>query len=400
MHPFRNGSKPREERLLCDQLDGVEIINGNQTIMENYLGIVSWHKHRFTAVSGSDSHDENMVGIYPAHFDHPVHTIGDVMREIKAGRCRPFLKEIPKSGSNIIVNEISFGTKGADETRNRIILKKVNDRKKWSRVMESAMLMKDLHVHGFSKRAYRVPDILTVDVGERLIIEEGQRGRTLFELLLHVKPFTGKKYYRMAAKWLAKLHLTEQKNFNRSDTAKREHKRLSSYRHAFEKVNSPFLDTALQLIDFVELQEKTLLNRTPMYSVLNHGDYHPKNIIIGQDHMQDISTLFISVIDFNSTIFFHPAFDVGCFLSQFRSQFAHNPFISDTYSEEIFISTYKEAWNKEKNISSDFDKLVNFFKIRANLSIASYLIKVGKGTDPQMRSILEQSERIAADYVL
>jgi aminoglycoside phosphotransferase (APT) family kinase protein len=59
--------------------------------------------------------------------------------------------------------------------------------------------------------------------------------------------------------------------------------------------------------------------------VQNHGDFHPKNIIIGQDRGQDISTVFVSVIDFANTILFSPAFDVGYFVAQLRYQLREHP---------------------------------------------------------------------------
>ena len=95
-HPFRNGNMPDEKRLLNPMLDAVEIFSMNQTPKENYLGLKTWHKYKFTASSGSDAHAENMAGVYPTQFDHLVLTMQDVGDEIKKSRCRPFFKEIRK----------------------------------------------------------------------------------------------------------------------------------------------------------------------------------------------------------------------------------------------------------------------------------------------------------------
>ena len=139
-HPFMNENIPDEKQLLNPMLDAIEIFSMNQTPKENYLGLKTWHKYKFTAISGSDAHAEGMAGAYPAQFDHPIMTMQDLVAEIKKSRCRPFFKEIPKSGTNIIVTEITIGTKGDDESRNRIILKNITDDKKWESAKASSQI--------------------------------------------------------------------------------------------------------------------------------------------------------------------------------------------------------------------------------------------------------------------
>ena len=120
---------------------------------------------------------------------------------------------------------------------------------------------------------------------------------------------------------------------------------------------------------------------------MNHGDYHPKNIIIGQDKQQDITTLFISVIDFGNSILFQRSFDMGYFLSQFESQFYAYPEILNYCKESDFLEVYiKES----DGVPTDFRGQVDLFKIRANLSIAAYLIKVGKGQSPEMEALISR----------
>jgi len=141
------------------------------------------------------------------------------------------------------------------------------------------------------------------------------------------------------------------------------------------------------VINFVKDKEEEIYSKARDLFILNHGDYHPKNIIIGQDKQQDITTLFISVIDFGSSILFPRSFDVGYFLSQFESQFYAYPEISKYCIESDFIGTYI----KESDIVlPDFMDEVNLFKIRANLSIAAYLIKVGKGQSPEMEALISR----------
>ena len=386
-HPFRNGGMPDEKKLLNPLLDAVEIFSMNQTSKENYLGLKAWHKYKFTAISGSDTHAEGMAGIYPTQFDHPVLTIDDLVTGIKKSRCRPFFKEIPKSGTNIIVTEVTIGTKGDDESRNRIILKNITDDKKWEAAKLSSDIGAFLYKNGFSGGQFRVPGIIDINEKERLIIEEGQRGKNLFDLLAHVDRSIGMNYFKLSAEWLARFH---NKGIRRGDpelVIKRERKRFDSYLNSFIKTKSPYLKKIEPVISLVKDKEEEFFLKHKNLFILNHGDYHPKNIIIGQDRQQDITTLFISVIDFGSSLMFPRSFDVGYFLSQFQSQFYAYPGILEYCSQADFIDIYIKESN---SIPVDFMDQINLFKIRANLSIASYLIKVGKGESPEMEALVSR----------
>jgi 3',5'-nucleoside bisphosphate phosphatase len=386
-HPFRNGNLPDEKKLLNSMLDAVEIFSMNQSPKENYLGLKAWHKYKFTAIGGSDAHAENMAGVYPTQFDHPVLNMPDLVAEIKKSRCKPFFKEIPKSGTNIVVTEIIIGTKGDDESRNRIILKNITDDKKWEAAKASAAVTSFLYKNGFSEGQFRVPGIIEVNDKERLIIESGERGKNLFDLLTHVDKKIGKEYFDLAARWLARFHNKSIKEGNAETVIKKERKRFDSYLNSFVKSKSPYLEKVRPVIDFVKKQEEELYSKRRDAFILNHGDYHPKNIIIGQDRQHDITTLFISVIDFGSSILFPRSFDVGYFLSQFQNQLYAYPDILKNCREEDFIDTYAEEVD---NIPVDFAEQVALFKLRANLSIASYLIKVGKGQSPEMEAIWKE----------
>jgi hypothetical protein len=387
-HPFRDGNIPDEKKLLNSALDAIEIFSMNQTPKENYLGLKTWHKYKFTAISGSDTHTEVMAGVYPSQFDHPVLTIKDVSQEIKKSRCKPFFKEIPKSGTNIIVTEITIGTKGDDESRNRIILKHITDDKKWESARSSSDITSFLYKNGFGEGQFRVPGIVEVNEKERLIIEDGQRGKSLFDLLSRVDRTIGLNYFRLSAQWLARFHNKRLKQGDMEFSIKRERRRFNSYLNSFVRTKSPYLNRIKPVIGFIKNKEEGLYSRHKGLFILNHGDYHPKNIIIGQDMQHDITTLFISVIDFGNSIMSLRSFDVGYFLSQFQAQFYAHPEILRYYKESDFIDTYiKES----DNIELDFAEEVNLFKLRANLSIASYLIKVGKGQSPEMDALVSRS---------
>jgi len=390
-HPFRGGKVPSREELTNPLLDAVEIFNINQTPMENYLGLKLWHEYKFTALAGTDAHDSKDVAIFSTQVLHPVTNIKEFALEVKRGRCIPFVKEIPKSGSNVVLTEIIMGTKGTDEVRNRLITKQFYDEKKWQTAKKSFAIREKLYSSGFAAGKYRVPKTLDVNETSRLIIEEGQRGDILFDTLAYVAPEIGSVYFNLSAEWLAKLHLLKLRTESLESSLKREEKRFDSYLRAFSSTNSPYLGKAEKFLALLREEEKRIFLSEQDVFVQCHGDYHPKNVIIGQDRMRDISTLFISVIDFDNSIFMPPEFDVGYFISQLAYQFHDTPHVLEQYTENNFIKTYTDF---TRGTVKGPDRRVQLFKLRGNMSIASFLIKVGKGVSEDMEFIISESKSI------
>ncbi len=389
-HPLR-GHDPSQEQLLSPHLDAVEIFNINHSPKENYRALDLWHRYRFTAIAGSDAHEGTAAGTFPTQFDHPVKTVEELAGEIRSGRCRPLLKEIPAAGSHVVVTKISLGTKGEDEYRQRLILKRFEAEKKWKRALIISRVVSALHGHGFEGGTFRVPRIIDIDERERVVIEEGQRGALLFDLLKNVNPSVGIRYYRLGARWLACLHDLGLRLGRADRTVRWERKRFQSYLANLRPSPGNRPVRFEKLVEYVSRREEKLFASERDRFIQIHGDYHPKNIIIGQDRMQDISTLFISVIDFDSSLVFDPAFDVGCFLSQFRHQFRHFPEVLEKYREEEFIRTYlKNRQEPEEGI----EEKIGLFRIRVNLSIANYLVKVGKGDSADLETVIAESEAL------
>ncbi len=285
------------------------------------------------------------------------------------------------------MTEITIGTKGDDESMDRIILKNIKDGKKWIAAKSSSNITAFLYKNGFGEGQFRVSGIIDINEIERLIIEDDQRGKNLFDLLTHVDKSIGMNYFKLAAQWLARFHNKSIKQGNAESAIKKERKRFNSYINSFVRTNSPYLKKIEPVINFVKDKEEEIYSKQRDSFILNHGDYHPKNIIIGQDKQQDITTLFISVIDFGNSILFPRSFDVGYFLSQFESQFYAYPEILKYCRESDFIDTYIKESN---NVQPDFRNQINLFKIRANLSIAAYLIKVGKGQSQEMEALISR----------
>ena len=156
-HPYRGNDPPAVGKLLSPLLSGVEIFNSNHTVRGNSRGMQDWHRHRFTAIAGTDTHAGGYAGLYPTQFDHPVATIAELAAEIRHGRCRPFFKEIIRSGANAHVTEVTIGTKGADENRERIIIRELADARKWDAAERACRVMDAIADHGFVAGTFRVP---------------------------------------------------------------------------------------------------------------------------------------------------------------------------------------------------------------------------------------------------
>ncbi len=388
-HPFRNGRIPQKEVLLSPLIDAVEIFSMNQTTSENFMGLKFYHKYKFVAVSASDAHSYEMAAMFPTQFDHPVRNVAELAEEIKRARVRPFYKEIPKSGTNASVLEITIGTKGDDEKRNRIIVRNPV-RKRWKSELRTAELLRKISDGGFSEGAFRVPKIVEIDRRDGLIIEEGMRGKRMFDVLKNSGVSQMKKIFLMAAEWLAKFHSTDV-GFSASPekVIEKECGKLVRYRERFASSGNPLRGEAEVLAEFIARKEEEISKKNFGKFVLNHGDFHPKNIIVGFDRSHDPDTVFLSAIDFGSVIFFDRAFDVGYFLAQYKNQFREFPRVLDVLDDGDFLARYIEKSRLADE--PDFAERVKVFEIRGNLSIASAFVKFGKGESPEMGELIAQS---------
>jgi predicted metal-dependent phosphoesterase TrpH len=386
-HPFRGDKIPEDSALLNPLLDGVELFNSNHSPRGNYFALSAWHRLKFTAVGGSDSHGPETIGMFPTLLDHPVCTAQALAEELRHGRCRPFLKEIPRAGSNITVTDITIGIKGEDEQRQRLVIKHHRTSKKWRQQLRATSAIESLLERGVCCDTFRVPRILEVNEEERLLIEEGQRGKLLFDLLRTVSPDVADTYFELSAQWLATMHGLRLQVGDPETTVKRERRRFDSYLGAFVRSGSPHRVLAEQALREIRDREEALFAAEQGRFVLNHGDYHPKNIIIGQDRGQDISTVYVSVIDFASAMPFVPAFDVGYFRAQLRHQLRKYPEVLERQSPARFV----QAYLGETAAPERFEEEVRFFEARANMSIAAFLIKVGKGESPEMAALMERT---------
>lgn len=389
-HPYRKGKRPIEEALLSPLIDGVEIFNSNHTVRENSLGLQDWHRVRFTALAGTDTHGGSYAGLYPTHFDHTVRTVQELAVEIRTGRCRPFLKEIPHAGANSQVTEVTIGTKGSDEVRERIIIKEISNVHKWRTAERAFRIMDAIARQGFDGGTYRVPRPIDEDPSSMTLIEQGLRGKSLFDRLLTADPEDGRTYVVLAAEWLSRLHGCRLRITPASEFLEKEAGRLERYLKRFTDIDHRHTRKAREIIEAVRVGEERIVREHGDLMVQGHGDYHPKNIFVGQDNLENRATRFVAAIDFESSYVLPRAFDLGCFLAQFRNQFFGHSHVLERYPEEIFIDAYMK---NSDALEPDLLRQVELFRARTNMSIAAYLIKVGLGESEDLWRVLVEAER-------
>ena len=385
-HPYRDGRIPKEAQFGNPLLDGIEVFNSNHTVRENSHGLQDWHRHKFTAIGGTDTHGAGYAGTYPTQFDHPVTGMTELAAELKAGRCRPFLKEIPRSGANTLVTEVVIGTKGEDEVRERIIIRKMTDERAWRSADRAFRIMTELTDHGFDSGRYRIPRPIDKDASAMTLIEESLRGKSLYDRL-RVDPVTeGREWLVMAAGWLAKLHGCRLRLTPSDEFIKKEDRRLPRYLERFTDIRHQFSGRVEEIVAIIREEEHRLAEADTGTFVQGHGDYHPKNIFVCQER----ATSYVAAIDFAGSAVMPTAFDVGCFLAQFSNQFHAFPEIRSAYPDELFLNAYIEAAG---GVPDRFGRQVELFRARINLSIAAYLIKVGLGESENLWRILLETEQ-------
>ena len=392
-HAYRSGRRPAEEIFTSPLLDGIEIFSSNHSVTENTRGLRDWHRRRFTATAGTDTHGESYAGSYPTLFDHPVDSIQELAVEIKKGRCRPFLKEIPRAGANERVDEVVIGAKGENEDRQRIIIRKFRDAGKLLHAERSFYIKEEIARHGFDRGMYRVPRVIEEDTENMLLIEQGLRGNSLFDRMTRSGREDGRYFVQLSARWLARLHNLRLRVTPPAEFLEREPKRLAAYLERFKSIPHRHTGRVAQIAEAVMTVEAVLFSGNPDLLVQGHGDYHPKNIYIGQDTLNNQESLYVAAIDFESSLCLPAAYDVGTFLAQFRNQFLDYPHILEEIREDIFLDAYLES---AEDVTPDFQNQVELFRARTDLSIASYLVKLGLGDSENLWRLIVEAERAVA----
>ncbi|HSB30562.1 MAG TPA: phosphotransferase [Candidatus Sulfobium mesophilum] len=388
-HPYRNENVPTRENLFHPLINGIEIFSSNHTVAESSRGLRDWHSLKFIAIAGTDAHALSYAGLYPTIFDHPVLAVKELAGEIRAGRCRPFFKEIPRAGSSSTqVTEITVGTGKSSDIRERYVIKKHKDFETWRSAAHKSQVMDEIRRHGFEDGRFRIPKLLGEDKESLTTIEEGIKGKTLFDKLVEASPREARQHLEMAAEWLTRLHNCRLQIVPPEEFFSDERQRLERYISAFYRTNHRHTRKAQEIMDRVIDFETSSFCDHPEKLVQGHGDFHPKNIFIGQDS-EDPASRFIAAIDFGSSYTMPPAFDVGTFLAQFQNQFYGMADVLGKVSEDIFLQKYLSEINR---LDNDFFRQIEVFRARTSLSISFYLIKLKLGDSENLWRVLVEAE--------
>jgi hypothetical protein len=391
-HPYRGKAIPDPGKLVDPAIDGVEIFNSNYTVLEAARALQDWHRYKFTATAGTDTHALSYAGSYPTIFDHPFDSIEGMVEEIEAGRCRPYFREIPVASgtSSTQVTEVTLGPEEA-KTAAKIIVKTFEDVKAWSEGERSHHIVEELYRHGFDRGPYRVPRPLDKDPYSLSLIEEHVGGRSLFDDMTQARPAQAIRDLEMAARWLGKLHNARFKITPEEEYLRIEPDRLEYYLKSLIETRNRYLERGREIKDQVLEREIELIRARPEILVQGHGDFHPRNIFINRDEAEGDE--YVTAIDFGSSYQLPRAFDVGTFLAQYVSMFFRAPDVPRHASADIFLRTYLD---RSRDLEEDFPAQVSLFKARTCLSILYYLAKVQMGDSEEFWQILVEAERSLA----
>ncbi len=390
-HPYRDGRTPEPARLLDPLLDGIEIFSSNYAISEAIRAMHDWHRYKFTAIGGTDTHAYSYAGTYPTIFDHPIDSIDVLVAEIKAGRCRPYFKEVQRAGTTrTTVKEVTVGPKLA-EKRKKMVVKTFENVEAWQAGERTSHIVEQLCEHGFDKGPCRVPRPLDRDPSTLSVAEERIKGPSLFDALTAPDADRSVQYMEQAALWLVTLHNAALELTPKDEYQEIEPERLDYYLTSLIDQQHRHLGRVRQVRDRVWERELALLQSHSDLLVQGHGDYHPKNIFISRDDFGDAE--HIAVIDFGSSYQLPRAFDVGTFMAQYVNMFFDYHDVQRHTPAEIFLETYLAH---AENLEDDFIPHVDLYKARTCLSILYYLTKVGMADSENFWRILVEAEKSLA----
>lgn len=389
-HPYWDGKRPSEQTLLNPLFNAIEIFSSNHSVSANTRALRDWHRHKFTAVAGTDTHGATLAGTYPTLFDHPADTITELADELRKGRCRPYLDEVRRAGAEVRVDEVMIGRRRDGEGGEKIIIKEFRTRERWHTGERGLLVVKELARHGFNSGRYRIPALIEDDRENRIVVERSLEGKSLFEELTRRGGEDAELFIRLSGEWLAKLHNLRLQITPPGEFLPKEQGHLTRHVSRFEEIGHRHTQRARETMEAVWQAERALLADRIHEFVQGHGDFHPRNIYVCRDDPARPETMYIAAIDFDSSYCLPPAYDVATFLVQFRNQFLDFPEILEHPAEDIFLKAYMSV---AETISADFLRQVELFRARMSLSIASFLIKMGLGESENLWRLLVEAER-------
>lgn len=390
-HPYRNGKIPDARVLASPVFQAIEIFNANQNVFENIRGLQDWHRYRFTATGGTDIHARDYCGTYPTVFDHPIDSIQALAHEIRMGRCRPFLSEIPHSGtSNVRVTELRIGSACQNGGQDPLIVKSHPDRVHFQSDERTHTIMKAIANRGFRDNPFRVPVPLGRDERQLVMVEQGLAGSLLSEQLVRVRPDKTAQVLESAARWLSRLHRQRLKITPAEEFLSFEPRRLKRYLSILHDTGNRHANRIQQIADTVLAYEAKWFAHRADLLIQGHGDFHPKNILVGYENQADPTSFFVAAIDFSSSYQLPQAYDVGTFLAQYENQLRPYPQVLGNAPPRLFLEAYLSSFGR---VPAGFRIQVELFKARTALSIMHYLVKVGMGESSDLWQVMLSAEK-------
>jgi len=297
--------------------------------------------------------------------------------------------------SSTRVTEITVGAGKRSGGRDSYVIKTHRDLANWRSAERTAYIMDKIRRMGFEEGRFRIPKPLGNDRESLTIVEQGIKGKTLFDTLVEGNAEEAVSCLEMAAEWLARLHNCRLRITPPEEFFSNEQLRLERYVSIFYRLNHPHTRKVQEIMDKVIEAEMRLYCKQKEKLIQGHGDFHPKNIFIGHD-TEDPSTRFVAAIDFGGGSYpMPPALDVGAFRAQLRNQFYDNRVVLENVSEDVFLRKYLAV---ASNPDDDFLRQVEVFMARASLSISYYLMKVGLGHSENLWRVLVEAEHHLARF--
>ena len=92
-HPFRGFVSMGMRSVDLPEVRALEVLNGSNSEHENLAAKTCAERFELAQTGGSDAHFTGELGRALTEFENNIETIQDLVREIKAKRCRPIILE-------------------------------------------------------------------------------------------------------------------------------------------------------------------------------------------------------------------------------------------------------------------------------------------------------------------
>ncbi len=387
-HPWRDGKIPSPNDLEHPLLDGIEVLNGNQSVIENYRALSAWHRYRFKAIGGSDVHNKKRVATFPTIFDHPVGDMDSLIRQLRGACARPLLTQRREWVGKSIGIRVHLGTRTENKSTNFTVKQIAVDEEAWKDALERADLVEYIRKGRFDKGYFRIPKIIGRDDMEKAILERNLKGQNLGRLLPSVPGPVKSLLLNGVTDWLIHLHGSELKLSSYENTLARERSFLRMLKGFYDSVpyryRAGFRDTLL----FMEEYETAELGGNESNYIQIHGNITPASVIYGYETVFDHKPSYVAVLDCEHTMLWDPAYDIAKLSAHLRYEFRKTP---EVFSE-MEMTKLVRRWAEGLSIVDDqhLKRRLKAFMIRADLGILYKLLDERRSGSSEFKWVMKQ----------